>query len=176
MKFSLEAILPGRAKRATPTKAKGGVAPDRRDILSLRPIRNPLIKWEEMEGQVVLTIQREKTLATGWKSRLAGMFINVPNNRTVELDAIGTDVWLMLDGQNTIDIIVKALIKKHKLSRRETELSLQEYFKELNRRGYIAFLTDTPELAGKTVLTKEATVKGVPQAEEPQAVEKTDTP
>jgi hypothetical protein len=154
MKFSLAGILPGRKKRSTGKTGKSGRAPQRSDVLSLRPVRNPAIQWKELDGQVSLKILREKTRASGWKARLAGVLVNIPESRTVELDAIGTDVWLMLDGINTIDTIIKALVKKHKISRRETELSLQEYFKELNRRGYIAFVTE------KQNSTKDATPDG----------------
>jgi nucleoid DNA-binding protein len=48
----------------------------------------------------------------------------------------------MLDGSNTVSSIVEALAKKHHLSKREAELSVQQYFKELSRRNYIAFMAD----------------------------------
>ncbi|HEX8833854.1 MAG TPA: PqqD family protein [Abditibacteriaceae bacterium] len=139
MKFSL-----GRfgASRNAANKKKPAI-PTRSDILALRPLRNPALEWEEIDGLVVLHITRDKSM--NWKMRLAGMVTALPEKRSVELDAIGTDVWLMLDGHATVSSIVKALSKKHKLSQRETELSLQQFFKELGRRGYIGFTLDEPE-------------------------------
>jgi hypothetical protein len=110
-------------------------APTRRDVLKLRPLRNPNLEWSEEEGQVVLHIKHTRT----WKTTLLNIFVPVPKDRTVMLDAVGTDVWNSMDGSNTFEAIAKLLAKKHKLTPREAELSLQQFFKELGRRGYVVF-------------------------------------
>ncbi len=115
-------------------KRKG--PPSRREMLALRPLRNPALEWVVEEGQVVLEIKR----VNNWKTKLLNIFVPLPESRRVVLDPIGTDVWQMLDGQNTIEDIGKALARKHKLTSRETELSLQQFFKELSRRGYVGFV------------------------------------
>ncbi|HEX8551703.1 MAG TPA: PqqD family protein [Abditibacteriaceae bacterium] len=135
-----------RAGKTAKNKAgKSGQIPTnagdaRRALLKLRPIRNPALNWDEDEGVVVLHIALEESSnSRSWKAKVAGFFVQLPEKRSVELDAIGSDVWMLLDGKNTVGEIVKILAKKHQLTSRETELSLQQYFKELNRRGYIAF-------------------------------------
>lgn len=115
----------------------------RRALLQLRPVRNPALSWDEQDGIVVLRIERKDSPnATSWKARLASAFVKLPEERAVELDALGTDVWKMLDGTVTMAGVIAALAKKHRLSKREAELSVQQYFKELSRRNYIAFLAD----------------------------------
>ena len=131
----MKAVLPtfGKAKPKQQT-------PTWREMLQLRPVRNPALEWEEEEGRVVLHIRHfEKR---NWKMRLVNMLISMPDNRRIVLDAIGTDVWQMTDGQNTLGRIAKKLAEKYKLSPREAELSLQQFFKELGRRGYVGFLTE----------------------------------
>jgi hypothetical protein len=110
-------------------------APTRRDVLKLRPQRNPNLEWSEVEDKVVLHIRHGRT----WKTALLNIFMPVPKDRTVVLDTVGTDVWKAMDGQTTFETIAKLLAQKHKLTPREAELSLQQFFKELGRRGYVVF-------------------------------------
>ena len=126
-------MAPSVAGQRGAKKRKG--PPSRREMLALRPLRNAALEWVVEEGQVVLEIKR----VNNWKTKLLNIFVPLPESRRVVLDPIGTDVWQMLDGQNTIGDISKALAKKHKLTPREAELSLQQFFKELSRRGYVAF-------------------------------------
>ena len=132
----MKAAFPKLVKSKSP-------APTWREMLQLRPVRNPGLEWEEEEGRVVLHIRHfEKQ---NWKMRLLNLMISMPDNRRVVLDAIGTDVWQMTDGQNTLGRIAKKLAQKYKLSPREAELSLQQFFKELGRRGYVGFVKETDE-------------------------------
>jgi len=111
-----------------------------REMLQLCPTRNPNLDWVDEEGKVVLLIRHE--LGKSWKSRFLRLFVSLPEDRRVGLDAIGSDVWHLIDGKNTLGQIAKELAKKYKLSSREAELSLQQYFKELGRRGYIGFIKE----------------------------------
>ena len=129
-------------KIALPSLGKGKETrqPSWREMLQLCPARNPNLEWTEEEGKVVLLIRHE--MGKTWKTRLLRLFVSLPEDRRVSLDAIGSDVWQMIDGKNTLGQIAKALAKKYKLSGREAELSLQQYFKELGRRGYIGFIKE----------------------------------
>lgn len=118
-------------------KGRGKAGPTRRQLLAMKPLRNPLLLWDEHEGRVILRVQHGKK--GNWKMRLAHVFVPLPEERAVELDAIGSDVWLMIDGEHTIGQIAQTLAKKYKLENREAELSVQQYFKDLGRRGYIGF-------------------------------------
>lgn len=124
-------------------KANKSATPTWREMLLLKPVRNPGLEWTEEEERIVLTIHHEQQ--TGWKSRFIGLFVAIPKDRRVALDAIGSDVWRLTNGENTLGFIAKELAKTYKLSPREAELSLQQFFKELGRRGYIGFRKENDE-------------------------------
>ena len=128
----------GKSRTDTSKAARKG-APTRRELLAVRPVRNPALEWVEEDGQIVLHIKR----VNNWKTRLITIFTQVPESRRVVLDPIGTHVWRMLDGQTTFEAISKSLAKEFKLMPREAELSLQQFFKELGRRGYVMFMKST---------------------------------
>ena len=107
----------------------------RRDVMRLCAVRNPALQWTEEHGQVVLQISQPRT----WKLTLLNIFMPVPRDRRVVLDAIGTDVWKSLDGETSFENIARDLTQKHKILPREAEVALQQFYKELGRRGYIGF-------------------------------------
>jgi len=124
---------PKKVKKAAPDRARA-----RREFLALRPGRNPSIEWQEVEKKVVLTIPR----ASNWKVKIINVFFPVPNEKKVVLDAIGSHVWTRCDGHNTIENLSRELQREYKLGAREAELSLQQFFKDLGRRGYIGFAVE----------------------------------
>lgn len=119
-----------KTKRVAPERARA-----RREFLALRPARNPAIGWREAENKAVLTIPR----AVNWKVKLINIFSEVPATKDVELDAIGSHVWKLCDGQNSVDFLSRELQREYKLGSREAELSLQNFFQTLGKRGYIGF-------------------------------------
>ncbi|MBV9867166.1 MAG: PqqD family protein [Abitibacteriaceae bacterium] len=124
-----------RQKLGSGSQQRGAKQPTRSQVMALCPMRNPQLAWYEEEGRVVLHIKRAHT----WKTRLLQVFFPLPEERRIVLDAIGTDVWQMMDGKTTMGQIAKALGSKYQLGPRETELSLQQFFKEIGRRGYMGF-------------------------------------
>lgn len=112
-------------------------------MLKLRPWRNPDLEWSEEDGIVTIQIKHQERRKSGWKSVLVGLFLPAPPDRKVELDTIGSEVWLLIDGQRTMGDIAAALAQKYQLAPREAELSLQQYCKELGRRGYVGFVKPT---------------------------------
>lgn len=100
------------------------------------PVRNSLIKWEEADnGEVSLVVPQKET---PWVKVVSKVFM-LPKSRVVVLDEVGSSVWVMCDGHNSIDIIVKALSNKYKLTHKETETSLLAYFRKLGKRGILGF-------------------------------------
>ena len=107
----------------------------RREFLALKPLRNPKLGWEEVENRVVLRVPRPNT----WQVKIVNIFFPVPDERKVVLDPIGSDVWRICDGQTPIAEMIQVLQREYKLGAKEAELSLQQFFKDLGRRGYIGF-------------------------------------
>lgn len=117
-------------------RKKSGLNFTKDDIMKSRPIRNSVIKWEQSEkGEVSLIIPQKNVL---WVRIISKIFM-LPNSRVVILDEVGSFVWSLCDGYNSIDTIVKALCNRYKLTHKEAETSLLEYFRKLGRRGIIGF-------------------------------------
>ena len=124
--------LPTKIKKRAPDRATA-----RREFMALRPVRNPKLGWDEVEGRVVLRVPRPDS----WQVKIVNIFFPVPEERKVILDPIGSDVWRVCDGETPIAEVTKVLQREYKLGAREAELSLQQFFKDLGRRGYIGFAT-----------------------------------
>jgi hypothetical protein len=112
------------------------------DVLSAVPFRNPMVEWElrepDAEGrppvpEVVLQVPRRQDR---W-GRLLNRFFEGPTHKQVVLDELGTDVWQMCDGETSVEALIRGLAKKHKLERREVEISLTMYLRTLAQRGFI---------------------------------------
>lgn len=123
---------------------------DRKTWLALRPWRNPSLEWFEEEERVILHIKRQQN----WKTKILNLFVPLPEDRKIALDAIGTHVWRLLDGKNTVGVIARSVAKEYKLVEREAELSVQQFFRELSRRGYVGFSGDNAT-SGKSKQTKK---------------------
>jgi hypothetical protein len=113
----------------------------RKDVLEATPFRNELIDWElqeaaEATAEEPLVVLRVPRRQDRW-GRLLNRFFEGPSHRQVILDELGTDVWQMCDGETTVEALIRALAKKHKLERREVEVSLTTYLQTLARRGFI---------------------------------------
>jgi hypothetical protein len=122
-----------KTKKAPPDRAQA-----RRQFLALRPVRNPNIDWEDVDDHAVLILKR----GDDWRTRVLHIFFPLPEERRVVLDPIGSLVWRGCDGQTTIEKLSQELQREYKLGGREAELSLQQFFKDLGRRGYIAFAVE----------------------------------
>jgi hypothetical protein len=127
-----------KPRRGSKKAAKKG--PTRREWLALKPDRNPRLEWREEAGVVVIEIHR----AQNWKTKLLNLVFPLPESHRVALDAIGSIVWRAIDGNTTVEEVAKKLARELQLERREAELSLQQFFKELGRRGYIGFKIEAP--------------------------------
>ena len=132
-------LSPKKTQKRAPDRATA-----RREFLALKPLRNPNLSWEEVENRVVLRVPRPDT----WQVKLVNVFFPVPEERKVVLDPIGSDVWRVCDGQTTIAEVMKVLQREYKLGAKEAELSLQQFFKDLGRRGYIGFAMPVKSDAG----------------------------
>jgi len=108
----------------------------RRQALSAFPVRNPELQWRELESEeVVVTVKSPSRLS--W--RLISWLFYLPATRTITLDEVGSFVWRLCDGEHSVSAMVKALCARYKLGKREAEVSLTTYLRDLGRRGLIAF-------------------------------------
>ena len=109
---------------------------DWREVLGAVPVRNRLLEWTEEPEGVVLRVPLRREGVFRWVNRV----LPAPDHRKVALDEIGSEVWRMCDGATPVEGIIRALAKKYQLNRREVELSLSLYLKQLARRGFLGLV------------------------------------
>lgn len=111
-------------------------SPDRQAVFRLRPVRNSAIEWETTgEGEALLKVPMRKDR---FGKFLAGWF-RMPEARAVQLDEVGSFVWELCDGSQTVDGIVKQTCRHYKMNRREVEISVTTYLQMLAERNFIGF-------------------------------------
>lgn len=110
---------------------------DRREVLRLYPLRNPAVAYETREdGSCLLRVPfRPKGIV-----RLFSRIFKLPDEHKIELDETGSTVWLLCDGQHSVESMVQRLVNQYKLERREAEFSLFAFLNTLSQRGFIAYL------------------------------------
>lgn len=117
----------------------------REQSLRTRPVRNPDLEvTRDDKGCVSVNIPRRKV----WWIRLLAKMSHVPEHRVVSLDEVGTEVWDMCDGKNTAGEIIARFAELHQLSRKEAEVSMVSYLRELARRGMVMLMV--PEVDRET--------------------------
>lgn len=135
----------------------------RDQALLARPIRNPDLKWRASgDGEVTVTLPRRRD----WVGKLLGFFFYVPDSRDLTLDVVGARVWELCDGEHTVAAMVEALAQEHRLHRKEAEVSLTTFLRDLGKRGMVAFAVPREFLEPKAA---EPDRKGAtPQTPRPQ--------
>ena len=111
-------------------------------MLASRPTRNDSLRWEENDnGEVQVFIERQET----WKVRLLSKVFYIPKERKITLDEVGTEVWRMCNGRNSVGDMIELLSDKYQLNRKEAEVSLLQYLKTLGQKRFIGFVLEGGE-------------------------------
>lgn len=111
----------------------------RRQALALSPVIGRDVEADEtVAGMVRLSLPvAVRPALAGWARRL-GVWDGKPLRKTVELDAMGSAVWRLIDGRRTVGDIAAALAVRYGLDAREAELAVAEFMRQLGRRGAVA--------------------------------------
>ena len=118
----------------------------REAMFKSKPVRNDQLTWEANEaGEVAVTLERGES----WKVRVLSKLFWIPNQKTLVLDEIGSQVWNMCDGRTTVEAQIRKLSEVHKLNIKEAEISLLAYLKKLGQKGLVGFVVAKDDLPGK---------------------------
>jgi len=116
---------------------------DRRRSLALKPLRNPGVSWEPVGGIGPVSIRiplerRPAPKAVVWfAAKLARK--QPPDFRTLELDDVGSFIWRLADGSRTVRDLIWQLAVEHRLNRKDAEVALLEFLRQLSTRNLMAF-------------------------------------
>jgi hypothetical protein len=130
-------------KRRAPTPMRIQDLPDeQRHLLLTVPHRNPMVEWEEDEETGLVTLIYPKNLST-FERTLAVVFRPVQELRR-PLDAPGSFIWLMCDGENNIATICTAVDQAFKETMEPVLKRVVGYLEILAKRGLI-YVGDPPD-------------------------------
>ena len=57
--------------------------------------------------------------------------------KKLQLDALGTSVWKLLDGERTVKHIIQIFTQQQQVHRKEAEVAVTQFLRELGKRGLI---------------------------------------
>ena len=112
----------------------------RNHALGCIPLRNPQITEQKNDAdELCLTYQvRIKPWFQNIVQKITGKGKDDDIiERKLQLDILGSTVWHMIDGKREVKKIIADFQTTHKLNRREAEISVTTFLKELGKRGLI---------------------------------------
>ena len=111
------------------------------DLLDAVPVRNASVRVEtRSEGGLVLSVPMRRR----WYMKPPlGWVLPFSRQRRISLDRLGAAVWEACDGRRTLEQVIERFADRYHLRFHEARLSVQQFLKELVRRGLVV-------LAGRT--------------------------
>lgn len=108
---------------------------ERKRILSVVPIKNPEVLWEENKsGRIRIRVERNDLLY-GTIKKLTGR-VRIDK---IPLDSYGSFIWRNIDGKRTIEEIKNSLQEQQEEEIENLEERIFNYFQELKRHQFIVF-------------------------------------
>jgi hypothetical protein len=114
------------------------LAPTRREALDCIPVKNRTVQEQRLENGDVLVVY--PVAVRPWMAAMArwlGGDGAPPRTAKLQLDRLGSGVWAMLDGHTSLRRIAAAFAEIHRLERKEAEVAVTQFVRELGRRGLI---------------------------------------
>lgn len=113
----------------------------RGEALDCKPLKNRDVDEKRTEdGLVQLSYPlRLKPLFADVAKRFGMWKEGSPPIKRLELDEMGTLVWDMIDGKNSVRKIAARFAEKYQVLPREAEVATASFLKDLGTRGLIAF-------------------------------------
>lgn len=111
----------------------------RERALACIPIKNPEVEdSRDANKDLLLTYPVRTKPAFAALARFATRRKDMPRlTRKLQLDALGTSVWELIDGKRSVRGIVRSFARNHKLEQRESEVAVTRFIRELGKRGLV---------------------------------------
>ena len=111
---------------------------DREEALNSIPVQNAEVRATRLESGDVLLVYPIRVKP--WIASLARRFGSPTDDvqtRKLQLDALGTEVWGLLDGKRSVRELIAVFADRHRMHPKEAEFSVARFLRELGRRGLI---------------------------------------
>ena len=110
----------------------------RTDALGSVPIKNTELEEVLLDSGDIMLIYPVKVKP--WAAVLLQKLGKPPEQigqKKLQLDALGTSVWNLLDGQRTVKNIIQTFTQQQQVHRKEAEVAVTQFLRELGKRGLI---------------------------------------
>ncbi|ACS79816.1 PqqD family protein [Maridesulfovibrio salexigens] len=127
-----------KKKQVVPEMTRG-------EAMACKPLKNRDITETRMDNGLVML---------SYPLRLKPLFADVAKRfgmwkdghapiKKLELDEMGTLVWDMIDGRNSVRKIAAAFAQKYQVLPREAEVATASFLRDLGKRGLVAFSNES---------------------------------
>ena len=110
----------------------------RTEALACIPKQNDTTNWQELEnGNILFTYAIPLSrFFQALHRKFTKNSIDTPTKR-LELDAMGSFVWKLIDGERNVGEIITTFAGEYKVSNMEAETAVTSFIKTLGQRGFI---------------------------------------
>ncbi len=110
----------------------------RTEALACIPKQNETATWTELEdGNIIFTYAIPLSrFFQALHRKFTKNSIETPTKR-LELDAMGSYVWKLIDGERSVGTIISTFAQEYKVSNMEAETAVTSFIKTLGQRGFI---------------------------------------
>ena len=106
--------------------------------LQHRPAKSLHITESRLEsGEVLLEYPLTVRPWLAAVAKRLGRSDQIVQTKKLQLDAMGTAVWDLVDGKRSVRRIVQIFAEDHRLENREAEVSVTSFIRELGQRGLL---------------------------------------
>jgi hypothetical protein len=119
-------------------KKSGASHLSRTEALEYTPVKSRQISEVRLEtGDVIIEYP---LIVSPWIAAVANRLGNLQDRKQtkkLQLDAMGTSVWDLVDGKRSVRMIIQIFAKAHRLENREAEVSVTTFLRQLGQRGVL---------------------------------------
>jgi len=110
----------------------------RSEALAYKPVKNQDVSETRLDtGEVVIEYPMTVRPLIAAVARRLGKTQDLTQTKKLQLDALGTSVWDLIDGQHTVRRMINIFAQTHRLEKREAEVSVTQFIRELGKRGLL---------------------------------------
>ena len=119
-------------------KKSGANRLSRTEALKYTPVRSRQISEIRLDsGEVIIEYPLiVKPWIAAVARRLGGPH-EQKQTKKLQLDAMGTSVWDLVDGKRSVRMIIQIFAKAHRLENKEAEVSVTSFLRQLGQRGLL---------------------------------------
>ncbi len=110
----------------------------RSESLACIPVHNESASWQELDNGEIL-FSYAIPLSRFFQSlhrRFSRNQAEVPT-RKLQLDQMGSFVWKLIDGKNSVKDIIRIFATEYRVTSQEAETAVSSFLKTLGQRGFI---------------------------------------